>query len=402
MKLRPLKVAEVNTYIKQLMTRDPILHHLTVEGEVSNYKKHTSGHLYFTLKDGESRLSCVMFRSDTLLSHVELSDGLMVACTGSISIYERDGRYQLYVRSLERLGIGNLYQQFEALKMELAALGYFDPKHKMPIPELPERIAVITSPTGAALQDILNVGFRRSRLPEVVLMPVAVQGEGAAEQIARAITYASDHRVADVILIGRGGGSIEELWAFNERVVADAIFASKLPVVSAVGHETDFTISDFVSDQRVATPSAGAELLFPSDKMLVGELSGYFNRLTSKINAVITSARHDIERHEPRQELRRLQDSLNQKRMALDYDRENLDKSVLKRLDREKTTLAELGSTLGALSPLSVLGRGYAVLTNDQGRAIDEVEKAIPGTLIFARLRDGSLDLRVEAIKKEA
>jgi exodeoxyribonuclease VII large subunit len=402
MKLRPLKVAEVNNYIKQLMMRDPILHHLTVEGEISNFKKHTSGHLYFTLKDGEARLSCVMFRSDTILSQIELSDGLKVACTGSISIYERDGRYQLYVKSIERLGVGNLFQRFEALKAELSALGYFESRRKKPIPELPERIAVITSPTGAALQDILNVGFRRSRLPEVIVLPVAVQGEGAAEEIARAIGYVNAHDLADVILIGRGGGSIEELWAFNERVVADAIFASKLPVVSAVGHETDFTISDFVSDQRVPTPSAGAELLFPSDRMLLGELTGYFNRLGSRMQAVLTRSRHEIERHEPGKELRRLQDGLNQKRMALDYDKDNLDRNISIRLSSERNALTDLGTTLGALSPLGVLGRGYAVLTDAQGKAVDETGKAALGELISARLRDGSLSVRVEAIKKEA
>jgi len=402
MKLRPLKVAEVNNYIKQLMNRDPILHHLTVEGEISNFKKHSSGHLYFTLKDGEARLSCVMFRSDTILSQIDLSDGMMAACTGNISIYERDGRYQLYVRSVERLGVGDLYQRFEALKTELAALGYFDPKHKKPIPELPERIAVVTSPTGAAIQDILNVGFRRSRLPEVILLPAAVQGEGAAASIARAIRYANEKKLADVLLIGRGGGSIEELWAFNERIVADAIHDSEIPVVSAVGHETDFTISDFVSDQRVPTPSAGAELLFPSDKMLMSELEGSLNRMHAKIAARLMTLRHEIERHSPQSELKRLQDGLNQKRMTLDYERDHLDQSLQNRLRREKTALSELGAALNALSPLDVLGRGYAVLTDAAGHAVDEVSKAQPGQKLKAKLRDGVLDVTVEAITKEA
>jgi exodeoxyribonuclease VII large subunit len=402
LKLRPLKVAEVNNYIKQLMNRDPILHHLTVEGEISNFKKHTSGHLYFTLKDGEARLSCVMFRSDTLLSQIQLSDGLKVSCTGSISIYERDGRYQLYVKSVESLGVGDLYQRFEALKNELSALGYFDPKYKKPIPELPQRIAVITSPTGAALQDILNVGFRRSRLPEVILLPVAVQGEGAGRDIAGAIRRANAMKLADVLLIGRGGGSIEELWAFNERVVAEAIHDSDIPVVSAVGHETDFTISDFTSDMRVPTPSAGAELLFPSDRMLLGELGGYLNRMTSKMNAAVTALRHEIERHSPQSELRRLQDSLNQKRLTLDYERDHLEQNLHNRLRREKTMLSELGAALNALSPLSVLGRGYAVLTDESGKAVDETAKAVVGQKIRATLKDGALDLRVEDVRKEA
>ncbi len=402
MKLRPLKVAEVNNYIKQLMNRDPILHHLTVEGEISNFKKHTSGHLYFTLKDGDARLSCVMFRSDALLSPLDLKDGMMAACTGNISIYERDGRYQLYVRRVERLGVGDLYQRFEALKVELAALGYFDEKYKKPIPELPERIAVVTSPTGAAIQDILNVGFRRSRLPEVILLPALVQGEGAALSIAQAIRYANEKRLADVLLIGRGGGSIEELWAFNERAVAEAIHDSEIPVVSAVGHETDFTISDFVSDMRVPTPSAGAELLFPSDKMLLGELEANRNRMHAKITARLMTMRHEIERHSPASELKRLQDGLNQKRMTLDYERDHLEQGIEKRLRTEKTVLSELGTALNALSPLGVLGRGYAVLTDSAGKAVDEVSKVSLGQKLRAKLKDGVLDVTVDEITKEA
>lgn len=402
MKLRALKVAEVNQYIKQLMNRDPILHHLTVEGEISNFKRHTSGHLYFTLKDGEARLSCVMFRADTLLSQLELTDGMHVACTGNISIYERDGRYQLYVRTVERLGVGDLFQKFEALKNELAALGYFDPDAKRPVPELPERIAVITSPTGAAIHDILNVGFRRSRLPEVILIPAAVQGEGAAQSIAAAIRLANEKQLADVLLVGRGGGSMEELWAFNERVVAEAIYESDIPVVSAVGHETDFTIADFVSDLRVPTPSAGAERLFPSDKMLLGELESSLSRLRAKIDARLTGLRHEIERHSPEKELRRLQDSLNQKRMTLDYERDHLEQSLSIRLTREKTALTELGAALHALSPLGVLGRGYAVLSDGEGNTVEGVTRVHTGQKLKARLRDGRLDLTVDAIEKEA
>ena len=263
MKLKTFTVSEVNEYINKLLRGDIILRNLNVEGEISNFKLHSSGHMYFSIKDDNSRLRCVMFRGQSRLLKFLPEEGMKVIVKGYVALYERDGQYQLYIQEMQPAGIGALYLAYEQLKEKLEREGLFYESTKKPLPFLPERIGVVTSPTGAAIRDIISVINRRNPNVEIIIYPVLVQGTESKEQIVEAIDYFNKNNYVDVIIVGRGGGSIEELWSFNEEVVARSIFSSKIPIVSAVGHETDFTIADFVADMRAATPSAAAELVIP-------------------------------------------------------------------------------------------------------------------------------------------
>ncbi|MBQ7953456.1 MAG: exodeoxyribonuclease VII large subunit, partial [Clostridia bacterium] len=276
-----ITVTQLNKYIKNLLETDINLSQISVKGEISNFKLHSSGHCYMTIKDETAQIRAVMFKTYTSSLKFTPENGMKITATGKISVYERDGQYQMYIFSMQPDGLGDLHVEFEKLKAKLTAEGIFDASHKKPIPKTPKTIGVVTSPTGAAIRDIINVVTRRYPLAEIIVCPVLVQGENSAKQIANAIEYMNRENMADVLIVGRGGGSIEDLWSFNEEVVAYAIYNSKIPIISAVGHETDFTIADFAADLRAPTPSAAAELAVPSVLELKGNISMYLNRMIS-------------------------------------------------------------------------------------------------------------------------
>lgn len=364
-----LRVSQLNEYVSGMLGRETLLQHIGVRGEISGFKRHTSGHLYFSLKDEKALIRCVMFRQSAALLRSALQDGMQVVARGRVSLYVRDGQYQLYVESVQSEGEGDLYRQFLLCKARLEEKGYFDPAHKKPLPFLPRAVGVVTSRTGAVLQDILSVTRRRFPNMPVILYAVRVQGAGAAEEIARGIRYMNEHDLADVLIVGRGGGSMEDLWAFNEECVARAIYESRIPVVSAVGHETDFSIADFTADLRAPTPSAAAELCVPEHAILRGEAEGVRAALQNSLQMGLDSRRARV---------KALRDSAGfaQPGFALRSAREGLyqTRSAMKNAMRALLAAAEdaqagLSGRLQALSPVHVLSRGYALIHTGEGYA---------------------------------
>lgn len=394
-----LTVTQLNEYAKSLLERDPLLRGLSVRGEISGFKRHSSGHLYFSLKDDDALIRCVMFRQSAQSLLFEPRDGVSVLASGSVSLYTKDGQYQFYVRTMEEAGEGVLYRRFMMLKTRLEAQGLFDPSHKKPIPFLPKCIGVVTSPTGAALQDIINIVKRRYPSMRLLLYPVKVQGEGAAEEIACAISEMNRLALADVLIVGRGGGSMEDLWAFNEEVVARAVYESKIPVVSAVGHETDFSIADFAADLRAPTPSAAAELCVPEYGKLINrveELSFALkaaprNRAQS-LRAALAAAARSSGFAAPKNVSQRLRQDVAAKKTAL----ENASRAaVVGAYGR----LEQLNGRMEALSPHLVLKRGYALVKKRDGGfltsayALAEVKEA------EVVLHDGVATVAVEQVR---
>ena len=365
-------VAEVNQLVKTLLDSEPLLKSIYVRGELSNYKMYPSGHHYFTLKDPEGALRCVMFRGQASRLRFRPENGMKVIAAGRISVFPRDGAYQLYCDSLTPEGAGDLAVAFEQLKARLYAEGLFDPAHKKPLPPYPERIAIVTSSAGAAVHDMIRILNRRYPLAKVILLPVRVQGAEAPPEIAGAIRYADRWKIGDVIITGRGGGSMEDLWAFNDEWVARAIFASEIPVISAVGHEPDVTIADFVADRRAATPSHAAELAVPDQTEL-------------RDKRVMTDPTAPVQ----------------DKRMLLEHLRKELSHSAMNRLAGPRRRTAELAASLDALSPLKVLGRGFALVTSPDGGILRRAQDVPVGSEITARLREGALRCRVEEAMKE-
>lgn len=402
MKLRPLKVIEVNQYIKNMLSRDPILSRIAVEGEISNLKLHSSSHAYFTLKEGDARISCVMFNATETLRSLTLEDGHQVICQGSISIYERDGKYQLYVKSIEKKGLGALYEQFEAMKTALDQMGYFALERKKPIPTYPKKVVMITSPTGAVIRDMLKVSGRRNHYTDICLIPCAVQGVNAAQEIATAIERANAMTDVDVIILARGGGSMEELWAFNERPVADAIFKSDIPIVSAVGHETDFTLADFVADLRAATPSEAAERVFFDSRLLRREVDSLAYLTQRALEKKLQSLENIIYQHNPHKIYGKINSELDHKRLSLDYLFDQLETKMKRQLNQKTVVLDQLGTSLEALSPLKTLHRGYAIATTEEGRVIRHVAGVKLGDHVSIKVNDGVLKTVVEDIQKES
>ena len=402
MNMQPLTVSELNAHIKRLLDGDQLLGSLAVRGELSNYKVYSSGHHYFTLKDAESSLKCVMFRSSASRIRFRPENGMGVTAVGSVSVYQRDGVYQLYCTELIPAGMGDLYLAFEQLKARLSKEGLFYPEHKKPIPAFPKRIAVITSGSGAAVRDIIRVLGHRWPDAQVVILPVRVQGAEAPPEIVGAIRYANRYQVGDLIITGRGGGSMEDLWAFNDERVARAIYESDLPVISAVGHEPDVTIADFVADLRAATPSNAAELAVPDQADVREALTGLQSRLEYSI------------RRELVQNTNRLKDLAARKVLSsptayLDFKRMELDRLQGKMITVSEGWLAarrqQFGQTaaaLDAMSPLKVLARGYTVATNEKGMIIRSTADAKDGDKLRLRVTDGNLFCRVESDGSES
>lgn len=394
----PLSVSELNARIKGLIESDPVLGSVYVRGELSNYKVYPSGHHYFTLKDAESSLRCVMFRSAASKLRFRPEGGMRVTAWGRVAVYPRDGAYQLYCEGLMPEGAGDLQVAYEQLKAKLAAEGLFDPAHKKPIPRYPERIAVITSSAGAAVHDIIRVLRKRWPVAKVVLLPVRVQGVEAPPEIAGALRYANKYRVADVIIIGRGGGSIEDLWAFNDERVARAIYASELPVISAVGHEPDVTIADFVADLRAATPSNAAELVAPDVSELRDAIRSASARLDQEIDRGLTQRRTALTELASRRVMQSPTGFIDQRRLELDSIRLRLDAAATGRLHRERQEFARLAAKLDALSPLKVLGRGYSIALDAEGRAVREAGQLKAGDKLDLRLSRGGAKCLVESV----
>ena len=395
MNLQPLTVSELNAHIKGLLDGDPLLGSLAVRGELSNYKIYSSGHHYFTLKDAECSLKCVMFRSNAARVRFRPENGMSVTAVGSVSVYPRDGAYQLYCTELIPTGMGDLYLAFEQLKARLSKEGLFDPEHKKPLPTYPKRIAVITSGSGAAVRDIIRVLGHRWPDTEVIILPVRVQGVEAPPEIVGAIRYANRYHVGDLIITGRGGGSMEDLWAFNDERVARAIFESELPVISAVGHEPDVTISDYVADLRAATPSNAAELAVPDQVDVRETLSGLRSRLEHVLRRQIAEGSNRLKDLSGRKVLTSPTAYLDYKRMELDRMQSELISVCEGRLSARRELFGKAAAALDAMSPLKVLARGYAVATAEKGSIIRSVHDVSEGDKLSLRVTDGELHCRV-------
>ena len=397
MKAQPLTVSELNAHIKGLLDGDSLLGSLAVRGELSNYKIYSSGHHYFTLKDAESSLKCVMFRSNASKIRFRPENGMGVTAVGSVSVYPRDGVYQLYCTELIPTGLGDLYLAYEQMKARLEKEGLFDPTHKKALPVFPKRIAVITSGSGAAVRDIIRVLGHRWPDAEVVVLPVRVQGVEAPPEIVGAIRYANRFRVGDLIITGRGGGSMEDLWAFNDERVARAIFDSELPVISAVGHEPDVTISDYVADLRAATPSNAAELAVPDQADVREALSSLQSRLEHALRRQLAEGANRLKDLSGRKVLTTPTAYLDFKRMELDRLQRRMVTVSEGWLAARRQQFGKTAAALDAMSPLKVLGRGYAVATNEKGIVIRSVADASEGEKLRLRVTDGMLHCRVEA-----
>lgn len=394
MEIRPFKVSEINQYIKRIFTGDLLLYDVSIEGEVSNFKYHYNGNMYFTLKDDKSKLRCVYFNSD-IIDCIMLEDGMNVVVNGYISVYERDGVYQLYVKNIKKKGTGELFEAFEKLKRKLEAEGLFDAKYKKTIKYLPRKIGVATSSSGAAVKDIISVIKRRMPSTDIIIYPVLVQGEKAPNDICKAIKYFNSRKDIDLIIIGRGGGSIEELWAFNDEQLARTIFNSKLPVVSAVGHETDFTIADFVSDLRAPTPSAAGELVVPNVADLNYKLDSYLMSLISTFNQAINKKKNELEHI--RNKI--ISDSpisiINNDKQRLDMILKDLVKTINQNYNNKRKKLEYLGSKLDTLSPLSVLNRGYSIVVDEDENIIRSIKNASIDSILNIILSDGKMKVKV-------
>ena len=399
MKLRALDISEANSYIKRILTNDPILYNLRVKGEISNFKVHSSGNVYLSLKDEKSKLNCIIFKNNYDKS-LNLYNGVKIIASGYISVYERDGSYQLYINEVEIEGIGNLYIEFNKLKEKLKKEGLFDTKYKKEIPKMPKAIGIVTSPTGAVIRDIINVTKRRFPKVDIKLYPVNVQGQKSAQDICEGIDFFNKMENVDTIIVGRGGGSLEELWSFNEEIVAREVFKSKIPIISAVGHETDFTICDFVSDMRAPTPSAAAEIATPDLSQIYYKLDNIRNRMSKSLNNQVII---------DNEKLINIFDKINNymknyvvrdKVIQIDqiYDKINL--RLEQNLETSKEKLSKKAALLHNLSPLATISRGYSIVEKD-GQVINSIEDVYINEDINITLKDGSLECNVNKINSK-
>ena len=390
-------VSEANNFIKALLDQVPQLQEIFVRGEISNYKLYPSGHHYFTLKDVEGAMRCVMFRGNASHLRFRPENGMKVIAFGRISVFPRDGAYQLYVNELTAEGVGDLHVAFEQLKDKLYKEGLFDPAHKKPLPRYPKTIAIITSSAGAAVHDMIRILNTRWPLAKVQLLPVRVQGAEAPPEIAGALRYANKWRVADVIITGRGGGSIEDLWAFNDERVARAIYDSEIPVISAVGHEPDVTIADYVADARASTPSNAAEIVVPDQKELRRRLTVMSERMEQSESARLDALQKRLAELAQKRVLTDPMAFVADKRMLLDYTRNNLVSVAERQMGERQRQYASLCASLDALSPLKVLGRGYAMARTSDGQVLKSAADVETGSKIDITLGQGRLDCVVEA-----
>lgn len=393
-------VGQINTYIKNMFAQDFMLSRVSIKGEVSNCKYHSSGHIYFTLKDGSGTINAVMFAGNRRGLAFRMKEGDKVVVTGSVEVYERDGKYQLYAREIALDGAGSLYLKFEALKRELAEMGMFAPEYKKPIPDYARRVGVVTAATGAAVQDIRNIASRRNPYVQLILYPAQVQGEGAAESIVQGIR-ALDALGLDVMIVGRGGGSIEDLWAFNEEIVARAIFACETPVISAVGHETDTTIADYVADLRAPTPSAAAELAVFDYRQFAEQLQGFRQQLARGMMRQVDAARTKTEHMRLRLRYLSPENKLRENRSYAAELEERLRGCMERLLLERRHSLALLSGQLEGLSPVKKLSGGYSYVTDAAGDAVKEAGKVACGDELWIRLWKGSLKTVVTEVYDE-
>lgn len=391
-----LSITQINEYIQRTMDADPMLASIAVRGEISNYKMYPSGHHYFTLKDEGSALKCVMFKGNAIRLRFRPENGMKVIATGKISVYPRDGAYQLYCSAMTVDGIGDLHAAFEQLKKKLEAQGLFDPAHKQKLPRCPGTIGIVTSSAGAAVHDMLRILRKRYPLTKVLLLPVRVQGAEAPTEIAAAIRYANRWHLADLLIVGRGGGSIEDLWAFNDERVAYAIYDSKIPVISAVGHEPDVTISDYVADLRAATPSNAAELAVPDQDALRQNLDTMSAAMVTALSRQVKGARQHLQVLSESAALRSPTGYLEQKRKNIEILSNRLTACQTQGVERKKRRYVELTAKLDAMSPLKVLTRGYAMVLSEQGEVLRSVSQVIPGDKITVSLSDGRVSAFVD------
>jgi len=393
-------VSEVNYYIKNMFMKDRFLNNIYVKGEVSNCKYHTSGHIYFTLKDQYGQLACVMFAGQRRGLAFRLEEGQSVIVMGSINVYERDGKYQLYANEIVLDGLGILYERFERLKKALEAEGLFDPSHKKPIPKFPKRVGIVTASTGAAIQDICNISRRRNPYVQLILYPAQVQGQGAAESIVRGIKVL-DRMGLDTIIIGRGGGSIEDLWAFNEEIVARAVYECKTPIISAVGHETDFTIADFVADLRAPTPSAAAELAVNDINVFLNTLREYKRKLDREMQQHLNQSRNKLKELRLRLYYASPSYQIKQKRQYIIELEQRLQLLMKQRIKEKRHRLELYITKLEGLSPLSKLSKGYALVVGEENIPISSVSQVKTDQLLTVSLLDGDIKARVEEITEK-
>ncbi|MBO5837055.1 MAG: exodeoxyribonuclease VII large subunit [Oscillospiraceae bacterium] len=396
-----LSVAQINQYIQEKMDADPVLTGVAVRGEISNYKVYPSGHHYFSLKDEQATIRCVMFRGNALKLKFRPDNGMQIIALGKVSVYPRDGAYQLYCTNLIADGAGDLHVAFEQLKKKLAAEGLFDPEHKKQLPRYPGTIGIVTSSAGAAIHDMLRILQKRYPLTKVRLLPVRVQGAEAPGEIAAAIQYANLHRLADLLIVGRGGGSIEDLWAFNDPQVAYAIYHSEIPVISAVGHEPDVTISDYVADLRAATPSNAAELAVPDQDVLHQELDTMMTTMANSLLRRLKASRQHLSALSAAGALQSPTRYIQQRRNALLLLSSRLTAQQQEKVSRKKQQFLSLTAKLDAMSPLKVLTRGYAVAQTDRGEVVRSVKQVSPNDNIRVRLCDGNLDAVITDIRSD-
>lgn len=394
--MKAYSVSQINQYLKDLIDCDQMLASVFIRGEISNYKKYPSGHHYFSLKDEGGILRCVMFRREAESLRFMPQNGMKVIAFGRVAVFPRDGQYQLYCSKLTADGVGDLHLAFEQLKEKLFKAGLFAAEHKKPIPTYPERIALITSSAGAAVQDMLRILGARWPLAQIQIVPVRVQGEEAAGEIAHAIHWVNSAKCSDLIITGRGGGSMEDLWAFNEEIVARAIYDSQIPVISAVGHEPDVTISDFVADLRAATPSNAAELAVPDQNDMYAHLNQLEIRMSTAIQRMFTEKRARLARLASSRVLANPKNYLQDRRMLLDYHQRSLVNAMNILLARQQKGIAAVAASLDALSPLKVLSRGYSIAKDQDGVVISSVKQTCPDMQFCLRVTDGEIPCRVD------
>ncbi|MCH1963456.1 exodeoxyribonuclease VII large subunit [Clostridium perfringens] len=400
MKLKTLSVGEVNNYVKKLVENDFILKNLNVKGEISNLKFHSSGHIYFSLKDENSKVNCIMFKNNAVNLDFRLEEGMKVEVKARLGVYHKEGTYQLYCENIKKAGIGELFEEFHKLKKELSEEGIFDEKYKRALPKFPKRIGIITARTGAAVRDIINVIQRRNKALDIILYPAKVQGENAADSIIEGIRYFNNEKSVDVIILGRGGGSIEELWAFNNRELAYEIFNSRIPTVSAVGHEVDFTISDFVSDMRAPTPSAAGELVSPSLQEMINDLLNKKEFLHRAIDRRFLNAKRDVDLLYKGLKGNNPTHIIEKRIKEVNTLEEKLNFLGKRKIDKAKDELIALNSILQTLNPLNTLARGYSVIMDKEDKVINKVSELKKNDMVKVIMKDGSVNIDIKIINE--
>lgn len=400
MKLKTLSVGEVNNYVKKIVENDFILKNLNVKGEISNLKFHSSGHIYFSLKDENSKINCIMFKNNAVNLDFRLEEGMKVEIKARLGVYHKEGTYQLYCENIKKAGIGELFEEFHKLKKELSEEGLFDEKYKRALPKYPKRIGIITARTGAAVRDIINVIQRRNKALDIVLYPAKVQGLNAAESIIEGIRYFNNEKSVDVIILGRGGGSIEELWAFNNKELAYEIFNSRIPTVSAVGHEVDFTISDFVSDMRAPTPSAAGELVSPSLQEMINDLLNKKEFLQRAVDRKFLNSKNNVDLLYKGLKSNNPKSIIEKRIKEVNRLEEKLNFLGKRKIDKAKDELVALNSILQTLNPLNTLGRGYSVIMDKNSKVINEVSELKKNNMVKVIMKDGSVNIDIKIINE--